>query len=354
MSKISFRNTQTDFTVALKKSVEEYFASSKLKTTGNWKLYSKTIVLLLAAVATWTTLLFISIPAWASIVLCMLLGLNLAAIGFNIMHDGAHGSYSAKGWINEVMSYTPNLMGGNVYFWKVKHNVIHHSYTNIEGHDDDINIRPLMRTNEHQPKLRIHRYQHIYWPVLYSMTHFWWVFQRDFLKYFTGKIAEHKIKKMNLREHLIFWFSKLVYIFIFIVLPIILLGPVALVGYAIVTASAGLVLSVVFQLAHVVEHTEFPVADIATDKIEETWIIHQLNTTANFSTRSRIVTWFTGGLNFQVEHHLFPRISHVHYPAIHKRVKQLCAEFNVTYIEYPTLFRALRSHIAYLRVIGSR
>ncbi|HLG04279.1 MAG TPA: fatty acid desaturase [Bacteroidia bacterium] len=354
MTKISFSNRQADFTIALKKSVEEYFASRKLTTTGNWKLYSKTIVLLTSAVATYLLLLMVAMPGWLSLVLCVLFGFNLAAIGFNVMHDGAHGSYSRKGWVNEMMGYTLNLMGGNVLLWKTKHNMIHHSFTNIEGVDDDIDIRPFIRTNVNQPHKWFHRAQHIYFPLLYSLTHFWWIYQRDFLKYFSGKISGMKIKKLTISEHFIFWISKLVYFFIFLALPLMALGPQALIGYTLATVVSGITISIVFQLAHVVEHADFPVPDANSNKIEESWTIHQLNTTANFSTSSRIITWFTGGLNFQVEHHLFPRISHVHYPALQKMVKSLCRQYNVQYIEYPTMFRAIRSHVSYLREVGRR
>lgn len=354
MAKISFRHQKTDFSVALKQVTDEYFASNKIKMTGNWRLYSKTIILLVAAVVNYYFLVFQTPVAWISIPLCIIFGLNLAAIGFNVMHDGAHGSYSQKPWVNELMGYTLNIMGGNVYLWKMKHNVIHHSYTNIDGVDDDIDIRPFIRTNEHQPLKWYHKYQHIYWPVLYSLTHFWWVFQRDFLKYFTGQISGMKIKKMNMWEHINFWFSKLLYIFLFIALPIMLVGTgEAILGYVIATIVCGLTLSVVFQLAHVVEDAEFPMPDPTSNKVEENWIIHQLNTTSNFSTRSKIVGWFTGGLNFQVEHHLFPRISHVHYPALNKRLKELCKTYNVKYLEQPNVFSAIRSHILYLKAVGS-
>lgn len=354
MAKVSFQHQQSDFNIALKKVADDYFASKKIKMTGNWRLYAKTIILLTAAVVNYYFLVFQTPVFWISIPLCIIFGLNLAAIGFNVMHDGAHGSYSKKPWINELMGYTLNLMGGNVYLWKMKHNVIHHSYTNIEGHDDDIDIRPFIRTNEHQPLKWYHRYQHIYWPVLYSLTHFWWVFQRDFLKYFTGEISGHKIKKMSFMEHIIFWVSKFVYIFLFIVLPIIVVGTgEAILGYVIATIVCGLTLSVVFQLAHVVEEAQFPMPDPQNNKIEENWIIHQFQTTANFSTRSRIIGWFTGGLNFQVEHHLFPRISHVHYPGLSKRIKALCEQHDVAYLEHPNIFSAIRSHIMYLKAVGA-
>jgi linoleoyl-CoA desaturase len=353
MAKISFNNSPTDFTIALKKSVEDYFSNKNIKKTGNWRLYSKTIIVLATAIATYWVLLFIQPAAWISLILCALFGINLAVIGFNVMHDGAHGSYSQKHWVNEIMAYTLNLMGGSSMMWKMKHNVIHHTYTNIEGQDDDIDIKPFIRTNEHQKRYWFHRFQHIYFPLLYSLTLLWWVFQRDFLKYFTGKISGFKIRKMTLVDHVVFWVTKLSYVFIYLILPMMMVGVLpALIGYLVASLVCGVVLALVFQLAHVVEHADFPMPNEQTNKMDEVWVIHQFATTADFSTRSKIMTWLTGGLNFQLEHHLFPKISHVHYPALHKLIKDLCKKYGIDLIEYPNFFKALQSHIMYLRTIG--
>lgn len=352
MAKLSFNNINPSFSIALKKRVDEYFTSQNIKFTGNGKLFWKTGILFTIVAALYTVLVFFTPPAWISIILCAVLGLTFAAIGFNVMHDGAHGSYSQKRWVNEIMAYSLDLLGGSSYLWKQKHNVIHHSYTNIEGHDDDIDIKPWIRTNEHQPKKWYHRYQHFYWVILYGFNYIVWVFTRDFEKYFTGKIAGMKIKKMSMKDHIIFWGSKALYIFMFIILPGVMVGWVSmLVGYVILAFVCGLSISVVFQLAHVVEEAEFPLPN-DSNKVEQDWTVHQLQTTANFATRSRVLSWFTGGLNFQVEHHLFPRISHVHYPAVSKVVKSVCEQFNMKYNEFPSFFSALRSHVLYLKAMG--
>jgi linoleoyl-CoA desaturase len=126
-----------------------------------------------------------------------------------------------------------------------------------------------------------------------------------------------------------------------------------LIGFAVVSAACGLSISIVFQLAHVVEATAFPQPDELSHRIEEEWAIHQVNTTANFATKNRILSWCLGGLNYQVEHHLFPKISHVHYPKINQLVKETCIEHNVHYIEYPTLLHALHSHIMHIKRLGA-
>jgi linoleoyl-CoA desaturase len=145
----------------------------------------------------------------------------------------------------------------------------------------------------------------------------------------------------------------MVYFSLFICIPVFIFGFwKALLGYILVSFVCGLALGIVFQLAHVVEGTQFPVVG-DSNKVGNDWTIHQLSTTANFATGSKVLSWLLGGLNFQVEHHLFPRISHVHYPALSKRVKEVCSEFGVKYIEYKTIFQAIRSHISYLKTVGA-
>ena len=353
MQKVVFNNKDSVFFETLKQKVDTYFKSNNIRETGNFKLYIKTIILLLSAIIFYMVLVFFTPSLWLSILLCCLMGFNLAAIGFNTMHDGAHGSFSHKPWVNELMAFSLNAMGGNAFLWKAKHNVFHHSYTNIEGMDEDIDIKPWIRVNKNQEKYWYHRFQHIYWIILYGTTYLLWVYIQDFQKYFSGKIGDNKFKKMELSDHFVFWISKILYIAIFIVVPIYVIGvKETLIGYAIISFVTGFVISVVFQLAHVVEEASFHLPDSETYQIENEWAVHQIETTADFATKSIIVSWFTGGLNFQVEHHLFPRISHVHYPKISKLVKETCEQFGVNYMEFPTLLSAIRSHVVHLKHIG--
>jgi linoleoyl-CoA desaturase len=163
------------------------------------------------------------------------------------------------------------------------------------------------------------------------------------------------MKKMKPRDHISFWSFKLIHIALFVLLPIYTIGFLPwLIGFLIYGLFAGFVLSIVFQLAHTVEHTHFPHADEMTGKMEDEWAIHQIKTTANFATKNKVVSWLVGGLNFQVEHHLFPKISHVHYPAISKIIKKACEEYGIGYIEYKRVRIALASHVAYLRHMGRK
>jgi linoleoyl-CoA desaturase len=251
-----------------------------------------------------------------------------------------------------MAAFSLNILGGNAFMWNMKHNIIHHAYTNIEGVDDDIDIQPWMRMSAGQKKYAMHRYQHLYFWVLYSLLYILWVFLLDYSKYFKRRIGSTPLKKMSLKDHFIFWGSKLVHMFLFVALPIYFTGFAAwLTGFLVCTLVAGFILSIVFQLAHTVEHTEFPMVNDKS-KIEDEWAIHQVKTTANFATRNKVICWLVGGLNFQIEHHLFPKISHIHYPAISQIIRQVCQEYGIQYIEYRRMRHAVVSHVSFLRRMG--
>lgn len=353
MSSPKFPKIPLSFHGELKRRIGDYFAQAGKSTTGNFRLYLKAGLLIASFIAVYIHLVFFTPPVAFAIIECILMGCLTAAIGFNVMHDGAHGSFSPNKWVNRMASNAASFLGASQHMWRTKHNVIHHTYTNIHGVDDDIEARPFLRLCEEQVHYKIHRYQHFYFWAAYSLLYMYWVFVSDYTKYFSRKIASTPIPKMTVSEHFFFWFYKLSHAFLFIGLPIYHLGFLPwLVGFLVMCLVAGFVLSIVFQLAHTVEHTHFPLPNEATGKMEDEWAIHQLKTTANFATKNRLVSWLVGGLNFQVEHHLFPKISHVHYPAISKIIKKACQEYGVQYIEYKRVRSAVASHIAFLKAMG--
>lgn len=354
MSKVSFNNSKSLFFKTLKDKVNNYFLENQLSKTGGAKLFLKSLFISFSAIIMYVLLLFFTPSTPIALLLCGLLGFNFAVIGFNIMHEGGHGSFSKYRWLNDISAYSLNVLGGNINFWKQKHNIDHHTYTNIEGMDHDIEVK-FMRMHEEQPKHRYHRFQHYYWVLLYGISYMAWVLYQDFEKYFSSKMEKSgRRKKLDLKEHVIFWLTKVGYLFLYLILPIIMVGWMeTLVGFLVLSVVCGFSISIVFQLAHVVEGTQFPEPNLETKKIEKEWAIHQLSTTANFATKSKVVSWFLGGLNFQVEHHLFPGISHIHYPQINKLVKETCREFNVAYLEHRTMGQAFFSHILHIKKLGS-
>ncbi len=358
MSRVIYNNKKALFFKDLKASVDFYFAENKLRKTGDWRIFLKTIVLVPAAISVYCILIFASYPVWVGLALSILFGLLAAGIGFNIMHDACHGAYSEKIWLNNLLGYSLNALGSTQFFWKQKHNIIHHTYTNVDNVDDDIAKSPIIRMCGSQPWFGVHKIQHLYTPFLYMISSLFWIGIKDFINYFTKTVAGGSMPKMDLQEHVIFWLSKLLYVVFYIVIPITIVGVWPWFwGFMIMHFTLGFTLSIVFQLAHVVEETEFVYATKDSEDvtyIENEWAIHQIKTTANFAPRNQVLSWFVGGLNYQVEHHLFPRISHVHYPAIAKIVEQKCAEHEIKYNSLPTFFGAVNSHFRFLKVLGSR
>ncbi|MEO6682132.1 MAG: acyl-CoA desaturase [Ginsengibacter sp.] len=353
MSTPKFIQGKDDFHIQLKERVNNYFTNNNQSTTGNFNLLFKAALLSLSYILVYVHLVFFTPNVWIAIPECIFFGCLTAAIGFNVMHDGAHGSFSNSKILNKMAGSSLNFLGASAIMWNMKHNIIHHTYTNIDGVDDDIEARPWLRFATTQKKMKMHKFQHYYFWFLYTLLHLLWIFLTDYKKYFSGKIGEMPLRKMTIQEHISFWVAKLGYLFMFVVLPIMLLGfSTWIVGFLVITMVTGFVISIVFQLAHTVEHTEFPMPDVITNKIENDWAIHQINTTANFATNNKLISWLVGGLNFQIEHHLFPRISHVHYPAISKIIKRTCAEYGINYVEYPKMRTAIYSHIMYLKRIG--
>jgi linoleoyl-CoA desaturase len=353
MAKVSFNNKNNEFFTTLKSNVEHYFSSNQIKKTGNFQLYSKTLVLIPGSILIYLSILLFPMPAMVQLLLAVVLGAFLASIGFNVMHDACHGSYSSKKWVNETLGLSLNALGGNAFIWKFKHNILHHTYTNVDGIDDDIAKSPLMRQCRTQKWVPAHRYQHIYVVLVYAISSFAWVSMMDFNKYLKQNVNGTPLQKMTIGDHLVFWLSKVLYVLFYVAIPVSVLGWGAwAIGFALMHVVMGLTLALVFQLAHVVEHAEFEKAGEEDMLIENAWAEHQVRTTANFAPGNIFVNWYVGGLNYQVEHHLFPRISHVHYPALSKIVQQTCQQFNLPYNTYPTMTASMISHFKMMKSLG--
>jgi linoleoyl-CoA desaturase len=356
MAKVTFDNRNNQFYQSLKTAVDQYFEVNHIKKTGDWRLYIKTITLLSAAIIIYGTLIFFKMNALPALLLCALLGFVFASIGFGVMHDANHGSYSTKPWLNDTLGLTANALGASSFFWKQKHNIIHHTYTNVDGIDDDIAKSPIIRQCETQKWVPAHKIQHLYLLPIYALSSIFWLFFMDFTKYFTRKIYTTEAWKLTPKNHLIFWVTKILYFTFYMIIPAIVwgFGP-WLLGFMVLHIVMGITLSLTFQLAHVVENTEFEnVALDETKHVETAWAEHEVRTSSNFAMNNPVVSWFVGGLNFQIEHHLFPKVSHVHYPAISKIVMEKCKEFNLPYNKYDTMFGAVGSHFGVMKSLGKK
>ncbi|MCK5471157.1 MAG: acyl-CoA desaturase, partial [Cyclobacteriaceae bacterium] len=234
----------------------------------------------------------------------------------------------------------------------------HHTFTNIHEEDEDISPRGVLRLSPHSSWKKIHKYQFIYAWFLYGLMTIVWVILKDFMrivKYHKNGLA--KKHKANIRsEWIILIATKLVYIGYIFIVPLMFTSMLwwqILIGIILMHYIAGFILAIVFQPAHVIEGTEYPLPD-EKNMLENNWAVHQLHTTTNFGNKSRWFSWYVGGLNYQIEHHLFPNICHVHYRKISAIVKSTAIEFGLPYKSARTFVGALFSHLRLLRQLGMK
>lgn len=361
MDKIHIRFPRTEavpFFKTLNQRVNAYFKENGIKKTGNIQLYLKSAVMFSLLLTPYFLILTLNLPGWANLLLAGFMGVGMAGVGMNVMHDGNHGSFSSKPWVNKIMGGSIYILAGNVYNWQVQHNVLHHSFTNIHEHDEDLEAKGILRFSQHARWRWFHQFQHYYSIFLYGLLTFNWAIVTDFTqmyRYTKRKLAYGTFPKPALNWSVLV-ITKVIYATVWIVIPTLILDVAwwqVLIGFFVMHYVAGVILSVVFQLAHVVDHADMPLPQ-DDGNMQNSWAIHQLNTTVNFGTRNRIVNWFTGGLNHQVEHHIFPNISHIHYTNIAKIVKETAAEFNLPYHEYKTTRKAIISHFRHLKELGKQ
>lgn len=289
------------------------------------------------------------------LLMAVLMGFGMAGIGLTVMHDANHDTFSRKKWLNRLMGFSLNFLGGNVNNWKAQHNILHHSFTNIEGYDEDLEAGKILRFSPNSDKKWIHKYQFLYaWP-LYCLMTLSWTFSKDFFDvYRYRKIGLLKQLKTNFKKEMtLIVVTRAIYFIYMVVLPLLLMDITwwqLIIGFLTVHFIAGLTLALIFQLAHVMEETSFPVPK--NGSITNQWAVHQLETTLNFANNSKLFSWLIGGLNFQIEHHLFPNISHVHYSKIAPIVELTTKEFNLPYHKQETFGSALVSHGRLLYQLG--
>lgn len=355
---IRFTNQdQKEFVKTLRKRVDQYFKENNLSKTGGLKIKVKAIFMLAVYTVPYFLMLFgVVTNPWTMLAMCVIMGLGMAGIGLSVMHDANHGSFSRRKWLNKTAGFSINFLGGNVNNWKAQHNILHHSYTNIDGYDEDIQPAGVLRFSPHAEKKNIHKYQFLYAWFLYGLMTLSWTFTKDFedvVRY--QKMGLFKQLRTSFKKELtLIIVTRIVYFAYMVLLPFLFMEFTwwqFVIGFFTVHFVAGLTLALIFQLAHVMEDTEFPLPEDG-NIIPSQWAAHQLQTTLNFSNQNRIFSWLIGGLNFQVEHHLFPNISHVHYRKIAPIVKQTAEEFGLPYNAEASFFKALGSHMKMLYALG--
>lgn len=340
----------------MKKRVNDYFIDNNISKHADAGMVFKTILMLSMFIVP-ITLINIGAVESSSLLFILYLtsGFGMAGIGMGVMHDAIHGSYSKNRTVNKVLSYSMNLIGANAAVWKIQHNVLHHTYTNIDHADDDINTPPFLRFSPNRKWMKAHRYQHIYIWFFYSLSTISWITTKDFIRikryWKMGLVGDQK--KFQ-REMLQVTLWKLSYYVYALIIPLIMLpiSPfIVVLAFISMHMVTGICISAVFQTAHIMPDMAFPLMK-DDGKIEKDWTVHQMETTANYAPGSRVFTWLIGGLNYQVEHHLFPNICHIHYRKLSKIVKETASEFNVPYYSYSSFGSALKQHAKTLQNLG--
>jgi len=344
---------EKEFYVELKRRVDLHMTNNGRRARDCPEMYLKTAIILAAFAASYGLLVFASSTWWQALPLAFVLAFATAAIGFNIMHDASHHAYSNTPWVNRLAQKSLDLIGGSSYLWRWKHVVFHHTYANIYGYDTDVDLGELGRLTPHHKRLHIHSWQHWYLWFLYGALAVKWHFLDDFRVAIRGRIGKHRYPRLKGGELATFLFGKLLFFMIAFGIPLHFHSVwVVALFYIIIAFIVGIILSVVFQLAHSVEDARFPRPQ-TPGRMDKPWAIHQVETTVDFARNSRAAYWLLGGLNFQIEHHLFPRICHINYPFIAPVVEETCREFGVRYTAHETFRQGLMSHFRWLRRMGA-
>lgn len=342
------------FAEDVKAEVDAYFVRAAVSRRGDHRLVVKALTLGGGYLGCYLLILSGALPLPVMWVLCLIMGVCMAGLGFTLCHDALHGAFSERPGLNRWLGYSFEAIGANGYMWRITHNRLHHVYTNLHGYDDDVDVSPLIRLSLHAPLRPIHRYQHIYAFAAYTLSTLFWIFAKDYAYFLRRQLGPYR----DMRHPPAAWagllLGKFAYYAVMIALPLLVLDITwwqFLIGFLTVHLVAGLILGVVFQLAHVVEATEHPV-DAPAAPTPSLWMETQLRTTHDFARGSRVLDWYLGGLNFQIEHHLFPRIAHVHYRALSPIVEAVAARHGIPYHASRTLRDAISSHSRMLKRLG--
>jgi linoleoyl-CoA desaturase len=353
IDKVSFK-TKGEFLRDMRTEVEQHLSAGHVRLRGAIDLYSKGPIAVGLIVASWAVLMFVQPESVGVVGLCIGgLGVGAILVAFCVQHDANHGAYFKSRRYNHAVGWTADsLLGFSSYAWRTKHNVAHHTYTNIDGYDNDIELLPLARFAPQQPTRPWYRFQYLYvWP-LYSLMGLRWQTIGDLQSFLRGRFGQTALKVPSGWTWVSLLGGKAIFVGWAIVAPLLVYpwwGVVA--TYVGLTMVTSVVMATTFQLAHCVEEASFvSPADLSSGT--RVWAEHQVETTVDFCPRNKLLTWTLGGLNYQIEHHLFPRLPHTLYPTIAPIVERNCKRYGVRYTVQPSLRLALRSHVRHLRELG--
>ncbi|MDA0196845.1 MAG: acyl-CoA desaturase [Bacteroidetes bacterium] len=354
--KVTFGSlTQDSFLKDVQDRVDQYFQSNNISKNANTQMVIKTVLILSGYVGTYLLIISNLISPWGMFILALIHGFLTAMIGLNIGHDSIHGSYTSNPRLNKILGLTFNMIGANDYVWSISHNIVHHTYTNIPHHDGDIHQLPILRMEPTQKLWWVHRFQYIYAYMFYCLASISWVFVKDYVKFFQHQLGGYYRKTFPRKEIVRLFVYKAIYYTLFLAVPLIVIDLAwywIVLGIVAAHFVQGLTMAIVFMLAHIIEGTSFPEPG-PDGKIDMAWADLQMYTTSNFAINNPVVNYLCGGLNFQIEHHLFPKVCHIHYSKISRIVRQTAKDHKLPYLEQKTFFGAIASHTRLLKKFGA-
>ncbi|WP_142786157.1 fatty acid desaturase family protein [Changchengzhania lutea] len=343
------RTLNRDFSKTLRSRVNTYFKSNKISRHANATMVVKTVIMLsLFFIPLMALSLGLVTKTWMLFLAYTMSGLGMAGIGMGVMHDAIHGSYSKNKNVNRFLGYSFNLIGANAVVWKIQHNILHHTYTNIEEADDDINAPFFLRFSPHAKYYWVHQFQHIYIWFFYSISTISWITTKDFVRlkrYKDMRFLDGKNEYNKVLAEMTVW--KLLYYSYALVLPMLIVPLswwVILLAFLCMHTVTGLLVSTVFQIAHIMPDNEFPLPD-GKGMMTDDWYKHQFITTTNFAPKSKFLFWLIGGLNHQIEHHVLPDVYHVHYKKLTKIVAETAREYGIPYHVKKSFAHAIVDHV---------
>ena len=354
---IKFNNKHLkDFSTELHKKVRNYFEENQLSPYADLSMICKSIIMLILFTGPYIIMVSAHLQMVEMMLLAVVAGVGKAGIGFNIAHDACHSAYSKHPWVNRILGLSFNMIGMSDYTWKIMHNIYHHTYTNIWEKDEALKETSAMRFSPDAPKILMHRYQHIYALPAYSLYTLSWLFAYDFEKLarYNGNGSNDEGIKHPKKELLILFTSKIMYLTVALIIPIFALQMnafVVIICFVLMHLVAGLLTTIVAQPAHLIQETVHITPD-DDGQIGHSWMMHEMITTTNYGMDNKFLTWYTGGLNYQIEHHLFPKICSIHYSALSPIVRDLAYHYSIPYHIQPGLWSALKAHLSMLKILG--
>ncbi len=299
-------------------------------------------------------LLFFHEPTWVDVGLTVSLGLAGAGTLMTIVHDAVHGTFSDRRAVNILVASLAEPFGISRAWWHAKHNVFHHGFTNVDGFDNDIALGRLARLSPAQVWCWWHRYQHVYLWLAYPWLYFAMLFHGDAAFITRGQVGSRNVAVPTAKRTLCLIGEKVLGLAVVLGTALALRPWYAVAGCFLGAGLVcGFVLAVTFQIEHVVDTTSYPAPDLRDGSLGTEWARAQVLGAADVATGNRLYTWYVGGLNYHIEHHLFPRLPHVVLPNIAPLVRTACAEYGIIFSEFPTVSAAVRAHQRMLRRLGA-